>query len=149
MILDTLENWRRYASLKAGFAKAFEFLSRDDLGKLPAGRHEIDGEKVFAIIVREQGKGRAGAKLEAHKLYTDIQYCVSGMEEMGWRPVSRCAEDEGFDDQKDLGFFGDAPESWATLAPGRFAIFFPADAHAVLGGTGRIRKVIVKVAERQ
>ena len=149
MILDTLDNWRRYAGLSPCFEKAFGFLMRGDLAEMAAGRHEIDGDEIFAIVVKEQGKGRAGAKLEAHRNYTDIQYCVSGLEEMGWKPVSQCAADEGFDRAKDLGFFGDEPASWVTVPAGMFAIFFPADAHAVLGGTGQISKVVVKVAEKR
>jgi len=149
MILDTLDNRKRYAGLNPSFEEAFEFLARADLRELTPGRHEIDGDKVFAIVVSEQGKGRDGATLEAHRNYTDIQYCVSGLEEMGWKPVSDCADDEGFDEAKDLGFFADEPTSWVTVPAGMFAIFFPEDAHAVLGGTGDLRKVVVKVAEGQ
>ena len=98
MILDTLDNWKLYVGMNPGCDKAFEFLMRDDLADLAAGRHEIDGEKVFAIVVKDQGKGRDGAKLEAHRNYTDIQYCVSGLEEMGWKPTTQCAADEGFDE---------------------------------------------------
>ena len=149
MILDNLTNWKCYVDLNPGFAKAFEFLRRGDLSELPAGRHEVDGDRVFAIVASDEGKGRAGAKLEAHRNYTDIQFCLSGIEEIGWKPASRCAEAEDFDQEKDLGFFGDRPESWVTMQAGSFAIFFPDDAHAVLGGTGEIAKVIMKVAQAQ
>jgi YhcH/YjgK/YiaL family protein len=149
MILDTLENSGRYEAINPLFAKAFEFLRRGDLADLPAGRREIDGDRLFAIVATDEGKGRAGAKLEAHRKYTDIQFCLAGDEEMGWKPVGRCTEDEGFNEAKDLGFFGDRPDSWATLRAGSFAVVFPADAHAVLGGTGTIRRIIVKVAQRQ
>jgi len=149
MILDTLANAGRYESLNPLFAKAFEFLRREDLAELAPGRHDIDGDKLFAIVVAQEGKGRSGAKLEAHRNYTDIQFCLSGSEEIGWKPVDQCTEDEGFDDAKDLGFFGDESASWATMSGGMFAIFFPADAHAVFGGTGRISKVVVKVLDER
>jgi len=148
MILDKLSNWQRYADMNPGFAKAFEFLMRDGLADLAPGRHEIDGDDVFAVVVKENGKGRSGAKLEAHRNYTDIQYCVSGKEEMGWKPVDQCADSEGFDEQKDLGFFGDEPASWLATPAGMFAVFFPADGHAVLAGTGEITKVVVKVRQQ-
>jgi beta-galactosidase beta subunit len=32
------------------------------------------------------------------------------------------------------------------LQPGSFAIFFPEDAHAPLSSTGRVHKIVVKVA---
>lgn len=147
MILDCLENWETYAALNSGFASAFEFLRRSDLAELPEGKHPIDGDRVFAIIVRADGVGREKTRLEIHKKYIDIQFCLSGDEEIGWRPTDCCCGDEGFDENKDLGFFTDEPEAWSTVAPGRFAIYFPADAHAPLGGTGPMHKVVVKVAE--
>lgn len=148
MILDTLDNWRIYAAGNDGFDKAFEFLSRTDLADLPAGRHEIDGDRVFALAAVGQGKGRDGAILEVHRKYTDIQFCVSGAEQIGWKPTALCAEDEGFDEQKDLGFYRDRPETWVAVPAGMFAVFFPSDAHAVLGGEGTISKIVVKVAAR-
>ncbi len=147
MILDQLENWRRYAALNSGFASAFEFLRRGDLTELPEGKHPIDGDRVFAIVVRAEGVGKDKARLEIHKKYVDIQFCLSGTDEIGWKPTDCCCGAEGFDEDNDLGFFTDEAEAWSVVTPGRFAIFFPADAHAPLGGAGPIHKVIVKVAE--
>ena len=50
MVLDTLENADAYNALNSGFAKAFEFLRRNDLAQLDEGRHEIDGERVYAYF---------------------------------------------------------------------------------------------------
>jgi beta-galactosidase beta subunit len=36
--------------------------------------------------------------------------------------------------------------TWVAVPPGSFAIFFPHDAHAPLGGEGRVKKAVVKVA---
>ncbi len=147
MILDCLENWKQYAALNGGFAEAFEFLRRRDLAELPEGKHPIDGDRVFAIIVRADGVGHDKARLEIHKKYIDIQFCITGCDEIGWRPTDCCSGDEGFDEDKDLGFFTDAAEAWVSVTPGRFAIYFPADAHAPLGGDGPVHKVVVKIAE--
>lgn len=147
MILDCLDNWKRYAGLNGGFAPAFEFLLRDDLAELPEGKHTIDGDRVFAIVVRADGLGKDKARLEIHRKYIDIQFCISGTDDIGWKPTADCAGDEGFDEDKDLGFFTDEVEAWTAVAPGRFAIYFPADAHAPLGCDGPVHKVIVKVAE--
>ncbi len=146
MILDRLENWKQYAALNSGLAGAFEFLQRGDLAELPEGKHSIDGERVFAIIVRADGVGREKARLEIHREYIDIQFCISGCDEIGWRPTDCCCGAEGFDEDKDLGFFADESEAWLAVGPGRFAILFPADAHAPLGGAGPVHKAIVKVA---
>ncbi len=147
MIFDTLADANRYESLNPHFAKAFEFLGRTDLAELPDGRHEIDGDNVFAVVLREPGRGREGVTLEAHRKYIDIQFCVAGIDEMGWRPLAECTGDgQGFDESNDLEFFTETPAGWASVPPGSFAIFFPSDAHAPMGGVGDLHKIIVKLA---
>ncbi|MBR4222138.1 MAG: YhcH/YjgK/YiaL family protein, partial [Victivallales bacterium] len=47
---------------------------------------------------------------------------------------------------KDCGFFEDKAQSWFDVRPGCFAIFFPEDAHAPNVGTGKHRKVVIKIA---
>ena len=148
MILDHLQNWERYAALHEAFTRAFEFLQRDDLAELPAGRHDIDGDNVYAAVLHADGRGRDAAKLEAHRAYIDIQFCLSGADEIGWKPAAHCrADGNGYDEAEDIEFFTDSPQAWSATPAGTFAVFFPADAHAPLAGEGAIHKVIVKVAE--
>ena len=136
MILDHLDNWKRYAGLNRRFAKAFEFLQRQDLADLPPGRHALDGDRLYVVVVRADGMGRNKATLEAHRKYIDIQFCLRGTDEIGWKPVAHCTPDEkDFDEAKDGATFTDKPEAWVTTAAGTFGIFFPTDAHAPLGGT--------------
>lgn len=147
MILDTLDQADRYAGLHPGLEKGFGFLQTLRPDALMPGRHEIDGERVFAIAAEDNGRGRDGARLEAHCRYIDIQYVVQGHEVIGWRELGDCADADGpFDEERDIVFFRDEPESWIDLLPGRFAIFFPDDAHAPLAGSGSVTKVVVKVA---
>ena len=156
MVLDELHNYRRYASLHPGFARAFEFLTQADWAQLipaPAGqtsghrRHPIDGERLYVSIDVVQGRGRDGARLEAHRRYIDIQFTIDGHEEIGWRPMADCTSTAvAFDAAKDITFFHDPPACWLSVPAGRFAIFFPEDAHAPLGGRGVLKKAIVKIA---
>ncbi|HUY35022.1 MAG TPA: YhcH/YjgK/YiaL family protein [Pirellulales bacterium] len=146
MILDRLSNARRYLSLHAGFAAALEFLAQP-LDHLPSGRQPIDGERLFVVMNREQGRGRAGAKLESHRKYIDIQLTLGGAEEIGWKPSGDCSRAEApFSDENDIAFYADPPESWFAVPPGFLAVFFPTDAHAPLGGTGALLKAVVKIA---
>jgi biofilm protein TabA len=147
MILDHVDNWRHYATLHPKFEDAFAFLERKDLADLSAGRHAIEGERLYALVIKEDGRGRDGAKLEIHKRYIDIQFTIAGADDIGWKPAAHCAdEDQAYEAEKDIAFFRDRPQAWATTPPGTFAIFFPEDAHAPLGGTGTMHKVVVKVA---
>ncbi len=147
MILDDLEHASRYCSLNPGFRLGFEFLRRADLVTLPSGRHEIDGDRAFALINRDPGRGRAGARLEAHRKYIDIQFLVDGQEEIGWRPTHQCAHvTEPYLPERDIMFFGDVPQTWIWLPQGKYLIFFPEDAHAPLAAGGPNTKAVIKIA---
>ena len=147
MILDTLAHAARYAGMHPGFAPAFEFLATADLAALAPGRHEIDGDRLYVSVDHKDGRGEDGARLEAHRRYIDIQLTIGGEEEIGWAPLASCVAPDGpFDETKDIVFFGDTPSAWVKVPPGSFAIFFPEDAHAPLGGHGRLKKAIVKIA---
>ena len=147
MIMDTLENGKRCFGVHEGFRKAFEFLSHADPKGLSPGRMGIEGDHLFAIVSQGPGRGRREARLEAHARYIDIQYVVSGIDMMGWKPVAACKRPAGpFDSEKDIGFFDDDPDAWIAVHSGTFAIFFPEDAHMPLLSAGEIHKIVVKVA---
>jgi biofilm protein TabA len=147
MIVDTLDQCERYRHLHPGFATAFDFAASRDLGTMAAGRHLIDGDRLYVSIDHTEGRGRTGARLESHRRYIDIQLTLEGDEEIGWRPLSVCRAPAGpFDEPRDIRFYDDAPDSWVAVPPGRFAIFFPDDAHAPLGGTGLLKKAIFKIS---
>jgi YhcH/YjgK/YiaL family protein len=147
MILDTFSCAERYAGLHRRFGRALRFLAETDLESLPTGRSEIDGDDLFVILERRDGRGRDAARLEAHRRYIDIQYTIRGEEEIGWTSLASCADPDGpFDAEKDIVFFRDPPTTWLRVPHGTFAVFFPEDAHAPLAGAGAIVKAIVKVA---
>jgi YhcH/YjgK/YiaL family protein len=147
MILDTFVCAERYAGLHRRFGHALRFLAETDLESLPAGRTDIDGDDLFVILERRDGRGREAARLEAHRRYIDIQYTIRGEEEIGWTPLAACSAPAGqFDGARDIVFLDDAPRCWLTVPRGTFAIFFPEDAHAPLAGTGAVVKAVVKVA---
>ena len=147
MILDILGNANRYEALHNNFPKAFQFLKRADLATLAEGRYDIDGDTIFAIVAKDQGREKDEAQLEIHNKYIDIQMILEGVDEMGWKARSACTEmvDE-YDAENDIQFIADTPTSWAATAPGHFAIFFPEDAHLPLIAKGIIHKVIIKIA---
>ena len=147
MIVDQIQNWNRYASLHAGFAKAFEFLSQPNLVELPPGRHVLDGDMLFAIVSRDEGRGKEESPLEAHRRYIDIQFVVDGDEKIGWVPTAHCQRVAAtYDEERDIEFFYDRPETWLSISNGEFAVFFPSDAHAPLAGQGSVHKIVCKIA---
>ncbi|UCF82320.1 MAG: YhcH/YjgK/YiaL family protein [Desulfobacteraceae bacterium] len=118
MILDQLENWKRYAAVHPGFTAAFEFLNRNDLATLSAGRHPMNDDRRYAIVIRENGKGRDNARLEIHRLFIDIQFTVAGTDHIGWNPFVECTEEaSGYNRDKDVAFFSDRPDTWLVSSP--------------------------------
>jgi YhcH/YjgK/YiaL family protein len=156
MILDRLQTADRYTTLHPAFARAFVYLRDANWARLVTAaqgaarhstRHPIDGDRMYVSIDCIEGRGREGARLEAHRRYIDIQFTIDGHEEIGWKPLGDCAATSvAYDDAKDVMFFSDRPDSWVSLPAGHFAIFFPDDAHAPLAGRGSLTKAIVKIA---
>ncbi len=150
MIQDVFERAGLYFGLNPGFARAFSFLERDDLRALPVGRHEIDGDRAWAVVARGPSRPRLGALLEVHRRYIDVQCVLSGVDGMGWRPLSACVRPAApYDPATDAALYADEPETWLMTGPGRFAVLFPGDAHMPLVGEGEVHKVILKVAVDQ
>ena len=147
MIIDRLENAARYYAIHPGFEAALRTLSEADFDALEPGAHEIDGTRLSMNVIAGEGHPEAEMKLEAHRQYIDIQYCVSGDESFGWKPTSDCVEPEAeFDEEKDFVLFTDKADGLFPLPEGCFVVFFPEDAHGPMVGEGAIRKAVAKVA---
>ena len=146
MILDRLEQAQQYLGLDPRFPKAFEFLRRPDLADLAPGRHEIDNDDLYALVVKGTGQPKDQVKLESHRKYIDIQFVVAGLDEMGWRNTASCANvAQPFDAESDVELFSDPVSSWLSVQTGHFTIFFPEDAHAPGAGPGEFHKVVLKI----
>ncbi len=146
MIVARLEDAELYAGIHSRFAEALAFLRENDLEKLTAGRCEIAGDDLFAMVVKGTGSGHSEAILEAHRKYIDIQYVLRGTDEMGWKSLGHCEiRQSDYDPQEDAELFSDPPDSWIKVARGELAIFFPEDAHAPGAGEGEFHKIVVKV----
>ena len=130
MIFTSLVNASSNDLSAARFAKALAFLAREDLASLEPGRHDIDGDEVFANV-QELVTVPAGEKnYEAHRRYADIHYVVSGTELIGVAPVAECESVGEFSEADDFGLYTPgAREAWATLLPGELVVTPPCDAH--------------------
>src|SRR5262245_7996093 len=104
MIYDTLQNASLYAvpgTLGSRIAKAFDFLRRPDLATVERGRHDIDGDNVFALVQDYETKPREQGKWEAHRKYIDVQYVVSGDECIGYANLGTLKITKDYDDKDD------------------------------------------------
>lgn len=150
MIHDCLDQAARYEKYFPALRVAFEFLRRRAKPVLAEGRHEIDGERAFALVAKYTTRDPAEGQPEAHRRYLDVQYLITGSETIYWTPLTETASPTTiYDDERDLIFFG--RNSRARPVPvltGDFVVFFPEDAHQPnchLDGAGLVHKVVVKV----
>jgi biofilm protein TabA len=147
MILDTLNKLDHYATLHPLFPQVIAFLRDTNLKTLTTGIHPIIEKQLFVIVEEAQGRTRDAAKLECHRKYIDIQLVLEGIDEMGWKPLATCQQPvSDYNEERDIRFFNDTADSWISTPANTFCIFFPQDAHAPLVSTGKIRKLIFKVA---
>ena len=148
MIVDRLENWELYSNLPR-LTRAFKVLSLPQTFALTEGRYELEGKNIIALPQAYQSKLRQDGRWEAHRRYIDIQYIVSGVELMGWAPVSTLAPAGEFNVAKDVGFF-EGQGDFIRVSAGMFAVFFPHDGHmpsiAVGDRPEGVRKIVMKVA---
>ncbi len=145
MIIDHLSNALKYLHLNKNFSTAFSFLLSKDLSTLPPGKHLIDGERVFAIIIYQQAVGKEKAVFEAHKKYIDIHCTIEGEDVIGWKAVSQCQTTSAYNDKEDYFLFSEKPELYTKIPKKHFALFFPQDAHAALAGENFVKKIVLKV----
>jgi YhcH/YjgK/YiaL family protein len=151
MIIDTIENAHKYFSAHPLFAKAFEYINNTELEKECDGRYEI-GSGLKAIFSNKNGMTveESSAKFECHNKNIDIQLCINGKEQLGWKPREKCTMAKGeYNQEKDVQFYSDAPDMFFHLTDGQFAIFFPEDVHAPMIGEGPIKKLVIKVPVQQ
>lgn len=148
MIIDTIQNAGKYFSLHPLFAKAFEYINNTDLVKMEDGKYEIDSSGLKAIFSNKNGMtaSESTAKFECHNKNIDIQLCINGNEQYGWKPREKCTiEKGGYNEEKDVQFYGDEPDMFFHLTNSQFVIFFPEDVHAPMIGEGLIKKLVIKV----
>jgi len=150
MILDRLEHARLYRPLGVDIARALDFLQQTDLRALPDGRHELDGDRLYAMVQRYQPKSETEAVWEAHRKYIDVQYIVEGRERMGYTYLrNELAVRQAYDAQKDFAFY-DATGDLLEVPAGSFVLFMPHDVHAPglttepPAASPRVCKVVVK-----
>jgi biofilm protein TabA len=147
MIADLLTNAHLYAGLGPGIARGLRFLAETDLAGLAPGKHELDGERLFALVSDYTPKPPAEGRWEAHRRYLDLQHVVSGGERMGVAPTSRMTETD-YQADRDLAWLAGAGD-FLTFGAGQFMILWLGDAHMPgidAGVPGPVRKVVVKIA---
>ena len=146
MIIDTIENLGKYVELNPLFADVVEFLKNNNLQTIEEGKHFIKDKDLFVNIQVAKGKTQDAAVLETHIEMIDIQIPLTCEETFGYTPLCDLPDFE-YNAEKDITKYGDTKaQTYVTVKPGQFVIFFPQDGHApCIINQPEIKKAIFKV----
>ncbi len=148
MILDHISHAARYKSLGPLFEKSFEFIASNDLRMFPLGKHLIEGEDLFVILMEYETKDPHDCIMERHKKYIDIQLMLRGEEMMDVSTLAGQTPTTPYDESKDAAFFKPEYDSLLKVQQEQFTIFFPHDLHmpSIKSGTAeKVLKAVFKV----
>lgn len=146
MIIDTIENLGKYVALNPLFADVVEFLKNHNLQSMEPGKYPIKDKDLFMNLQVAQQRTKDTAFLETHVEMIDIQIPITCAETFGYTPLCDLPAFE-YNAEKDITKYGDTkPQTFVTVNPGQFAIFFPQDGHmpCIIDET-EIKKAIFKV----
>ena len=93
-------------------------------------------------------KAREDAKIEGHKIFTDIHLLFADSEIIGYAPQGSLTE-KSYVEKFDFIEYGGKTDTFVTLRPGMFVLFFPGEPHQPLIMDEKpklIDKVIFKIA---
>ncbi len=150
MILDSLKNADRYKTIHPLFEKAFSYLQDVDVKTLKEGRNEIQGDDIFALYQKYETQDDKDKYGEAHKKFIDIQYIISGKEEMGFTNSSELQIRTPYNPDRDLVFYEKTEQTNLIVGEGEFALFFAEEYHNPClhhgkEGDRNIEKIVIKI----
>lgn len=148
MIVHALTRLQEIKSVLPHADRVLRFLADTELNQIETGRVDIQGDDVYAMIIRDPARRPEDGQLEVHRRYLDIQILLAGQERIGWRDLGTCANPLAYDQDADLQFLEDEPQVWVDLLPKQFALFLPSDAHLPMVGDGPLEKAVIKVKVR-
>lgn len=145
MILCAIKDAAIYGAISPLIAEAIEWLEAFDPATFAPG--EINLASGIRIMMQEPALTPVDkSRLEVHRRFIDIQAPVKGTETMGWAPLQGLKNVlQPYDGATDVAFFGDEAHNLLEVNRGQMVIFFPHDAHAPNIGSGKHRKLCIKI----
>lgn len=130
MIFAPLDLYGLDPVTSARLDRALDWLRTVDPSTLELGRNDIDGDDIFANVLRFETSPAGSKSYEAHRLYLDVHYVFEGTEVIGITPTKDCLPQGDYNQEDDYCMYDDgSQESWVTLKPGDFCVTPPYDAH--------------------
>ena len=120
------------------------YIASTDFSKLDDGKYILSDDMYVNI---QTYNTKDDADFEAHRIYADIQYIISGLEKIGVTEYSSCTTSVEYDANADIEFLK-GEGSFIQMNKNDFMILYPEDAHKPsisINNSGMVRKAVVKV----
>lgn len=144
MIVCPWKDLGRYAPVIPGLEEAVKVVN--GLESYAPATYPLSNDGKIMVQVG-QTKPWAGAELEVHHNYLDIQYVVKGQEVVGWAPTQTLTLSGEFNTAKDKGMYAGENDT-LRIREGYCYVVFPEDAHAPgkhLDAANDLTKIVVKL----
>ena len=147
MIYAPLSEMRRYEAVHPLMAKAIAALEAFAKNPPENGRNEIEGDLLFANVQTYSPRAERGL-FEAHRKYIDLQFLLSGEEEIDVEDLSRTEVSIAYAPASDYEARTAQTFSTLRMKPLDCAVLFPEDVHrpGVRTVADTVRKIVVKIA---
>lgn len=148
MIIDRLKNCKKYYSMNPRLEEALNYLKATDFTDMPVGRYEVKGSDIVALVQEFTTETEETKPVwEYHKYHLDIQWIISGEEQIGYHPVENLVPNKPYDPAGDHIHCEDVEGDYLTLKDDRI-IITPDDGHRphlCVGKPGFVKKVVLKI----
>lgn len=141
-----------YKKVHPRMAQALEALQKLAASNPADGRHEIDGDNIYANVGTGMTHLAKDAKFEMHKKYIDIQCVIEGQEIIGNETVDKLTAINEYQADGDYQLFEMNNEYDSMIvSAGELMIIFADEPHspglAVNDTPSKVKKIIVKVLQ--
>lgn len=150
MIVDTFSNLEKYKESLPQLLLVKKFID-DHMHEenMECCKYLIDDENVFALVQEYVTKNSKEIRWESHRKYIDVQFILSGNENIGYSRCEALKLMEDFSEGKDIAFYK-SPKTYTqiTLSEGMFAIFYPGEAHlpcCISETPSNVKKIVFKI----
>lgn|SRR5574344_1089155 len=127
---------------------ALDFINNCDFNKMPNGKIPIKNDEIWANLQTYTTK--PDAMFEAHKKYIDIQYIISGNENIEISDYDNCSKETSYNTDNDIEFLESNDSEIVNMTEKDFLILYPNDAHKPSISTDKtnpdeVRKLVIKI----
>ncbi len=151
MIQDRLQNlWKYVPEDKQEQIKKFT----DQISEsMPDGFYEIDGDEIYARIMSYPTRKGEACEIEAHDVYRDIQFSLTGVEGISIYQRDLLKPKTGDAENDFMTFYDVEAEPYIRILnlPGFFSMILPEEAHrpqeSIDGTCAMVKKGVIKIKE--